>query len=229
MENYNQEKLGNEIGEHSPSSRELIESEINLRRQIEEVAAESHALPREGKIMEDYVFEEKDAEGNTRQVMLSDLFEEGKNSLMIYSLKFSDKGKPLYEGCNSIADGINRMVFYAEQRVKIVIVGNISIDKLNEWAKMNGWDNLNLLSSAKNKYNSKYHGDNKKRNQLPILNVFRKTEDGIYHFYATELLFAPKEKELKKSDADTIWPLWNLFDLIPDELGANWNSKLSYR
>ena len=228
MENYNHEKFGNETGEFSPSANELIESEINLRRQIEEVAAESHALPIEGKIIEDYVFEEKDEAGITRQIKLSDLFESGKNSLMIYSIRFSDKGKPLYPACSSIADGINGMVFYAEQKVKIVIVGNASIDRLNDWSKSNGWNNLHLLSSAKNNYGSNYNGDNKKKNQRPILNVFRKTEDGIYHFYSTELLFAPKEKELKRNDADTIWPLWNLFDVIPDEIGANWNLNLSY-
>ena len=58
--------------------------------------------------------------------------------------------------------------------------------------------------------------EDEKGNQWPILNVFHKTNEGIFHFYATELLFAPAEKGQNGRHVDSIWPLWNLFDYTPE-------------
>ena len=130
--------------------------------------------------------------------------------------------------CNSIIDGIDGMVFHAEQRVNIAVVAKTSIGKLMQWAKGRGWKNVHLLSSLNNTYNADYFGEDEKQNQWPMLNVFRKTNEGIFHFYATELLLAPSDKGLDGGHVDSIWPLWNLFDLIPEGRGTNWYPKPEY-
>ncbi|MFZ2650546.1 MAG: DUF899 family protein [Burkholderiaceae bacterium] len=47
-----------------------------------------------------------------------------------------------------------------------------------------------------------------------------------FHFYNTELLFAPHEAEQDPRHVDLIWPLWNVFDLIPEGRSADWYPKL---
>src|SRR5262249_42676171 len=100
--------------------------------------------------------------------------------------------------------------------------------RIAEVARSRGWRNLRLLSSASNSYNADYQGENAKGDQLPMLNVFVKRDDGIYHTYSTELLFAPADPGQDGRHADSIWPLWNVFDYTPDGRGTTWRPKISY-
>ena len=228
MKNYHDKRFPNESEAYRNARNKLLESEIDLRRQTEAVASMRRSLPGGGKLKEDYVFEEMDEKGNIKQTKLSELFEPGKDSLIIYNFMFSPKNEKPCNMCNSIIDGINGMVFHAEQRVNIAIVAKTSIEKLMQWAQGRGWKNVHLLSSLKNSYNADYFGEDEKQNQWPMLNVFRKTDEGIFHYYATELLFAPADEGQNGRHVDSIWPLWNLFDLIPEGRGTNWYPKLEY-
>ena len=228
MKKYHDKKFPGESHAYREARNELLEAEINLRRQTEEVAELRRKLPHSARVKEDYVFEEKDKSGNIKQTKLSELFEDGKDSLIIYSFMFGPQNETPCTSCTSILDGLNGMVFHAEQRVNIAIVARTSIEKLMNWAEGRGWKNLHLLSSSGNTYNSDYFGENEKGNQLPILNVFHKTDEGIFHSYATELLFAPPEKGQNGRHVDSIWPLWNLYDYTPQGRGTDWYPKLKY-
>jgi predicted dithiol-disulfide oxidoreductase (DUF899 family) len=228
MKSYHDKRFPNETESYRDARNQLLEAEINLRRQTEEVAAMRRKLPSGGKLKEDYVFEEMDDNGAIKQTNLSELFEPGKDSLIIYSFMFGPQNEKPCVMCNSIIDGIDGMVFHAEQRVNIAVVAKTSIEKFKQWADSRGWKNVRLLSSSKNNYNTDYFGEDEKGNQLPALNVFRKTDEGIFHFYATELLFAPSEKGQNGRHVDSIWPLWNLFDLIPEGRGTTWYPKHEY-
>ena len=228
MKNYHDKRFPRETEAYRVARNELLEAEMELRRQTEAVAAMRRNLPDGGKLKEDYVFEEMDAYGNIKQTKLSQLFEPGKDSLIIYSFMFSPKDEKPCNMCNSIIDGINGMVFHAAQRVNIAIVAKAPIEKLMQWAKGRGWKNVHLLSSLNNTYNADYFGEDEKQNQWPALNVFRKTEKGIFHFYATELFFVPPEKGQEVRHVDSIWPLWNLFDFIPEGRGTGWYPKFEY-
>jgi len=229
MNNYHDKRFPNESEAYREARNELLEAEIDLRRQTEEVAAMRRNLPNGGKLKEDYVFEELDAGVNIKQTKLSELFEPGKDSLIIYSFMFAPQNEKPCTSCNSIIDGIDGMVFHAEQRVNIAVVAKASIEKFTQWAEGRGWKNVHLLSSLNNTYNKDYFGEDEKQNQWPALNVFRKTGEGIFHFYATELLFAPSEKGQNGRHVDAIWPLWNLFDMIPEGRGTTWHPKHEYK
>lgn len=228
MENYHDKKFPNECNEYRLARNELLHAEINLRRQTEEVAALRRKLPYSAKVKEDYVFEEKDASGKITQTRISELFKTGKDSLIIYSFMFGPKNEKPCTSCTSILDGLNGMIFHAEQRVNVAVVAKTSIDKLTEWAEKRGWGNLHLLSSAGNTYNIDYYGEDEKGNQWPILNVFKKVGSEVYHVYATELLFSKSEKGQNSRHVDAIWPLWNLFDYTPDGRGTDWYPKHFY-
>jgi predicted dithiol-disulfide oxidoreductase (DUF899 family) len=67
----------------------LLDAEIELRRQIEAVAAERRSLPLGGEVPTDYGFEESTGEADgTRTVRLTELFEGGKDTLFLYSFMF---------------------------------------------------------------------------------------------------------------------------------------------
>jgi predicted dithiol-disulfide oxidoreductase (DUF899 family) len=228
MKQYHDKHFPGEDNAYREARNELLEAEIQLRRHTEEVAALRRNLPNGGPVKEDYIFEEQDAAGHSSHTKLSELFENGKDSLIIYSFMFGPKNEKPCTSCSSILDGLNGMIYHAEQRVNIAVVAKTSIDKLTAWAESKGWHSLRLLSSAGNSYNIDYFGEDEKGNQQPNLNVFRKTDKGIFHFYATELLFAPSEKGQNGRHVDSIWPLWNLFDYTPEGRGTDWYPKHVY-
>ena len=130
--------------------------------------------------------------------------------------------------CTSIMDGVNSMVFHVNDRLNFVAVAKSPVGKIRGVVKNGAWNNLRFLSSNKNSYNTDYFAENDKGNQLPVLNVFHKTPEGIFHFYAAELLYVPPEKGQNGRQVDMIWPEWNLFDYTPEGRGTDWYPKLKY-
>lgn len=228
MTNLHDKHFTNETTEYRNSRNELLEAEINLRRQTEKTAELRRKLPQGGKLKEDYVFEETDEKGNVKQTKLSELFAPGKDILVIYNFMFAPDAKGPCVMCNSILDGLDGMIFHAEQRINFAAVAKAPVEKFKKWGDSRGWKNLRLLSSNKNTYNFDYFGENEKGAQMPMLNVFRKTPDGIFHLYGTEMLFASSEKGGEPRHVDSIWPLWNLFDFTPDGRGTDWYPKYKY-
>jgi predicted dithiol-disulfide oxidoreductase (DUF899 family) len=220
----------------SPAYRDarnrLLEAEVALRRNIEEVAALRRKLPVGGEIPEDYVFEEGAADINdikaARKTRLSELFSPGKDTLVLYSYMFGPNMPAPCVSCTSILDGLNGAAPHVRQRVNFAVVAKSPLARVRETARGRGWNNLRLLSSASNTYNRDYHGEDEKGEQLPSLNVFVRRDGKIYHFYHTELLFAPAEPGQDGRHVDLIWPIWNMFDFTPEGRGTDWYPRLSY-
>ena len=76
---------------------QLLEAEKNLRKNVEEVAALRRKLPLGGEVAQDYVFTAGAADLNDthteRKVRLSELFQPGKDTLIIYSYMFGPNMK----------------------------------------------------------------------------------------------------------------------------------------
>ena len=221
-----------ESGEYREARDRLLREEVALRRHIEEVAARRRALPLGGPVAEDYVFEEGAAElddvGTVRRVQLSDLFERGKDTLVAYSFMYGPAMEKPCPMCTAMLDSLNGTAPHASQRVNLVVVAKSPLERIRAHARARGWRNLRLLSSAGNTYNRDYHADAADGSQNPILNVFVKRDGEVRHFYATELLFAKTEPGQNPRHVDSIWPLWNLFDLTPKGRGEDWYPRLSY-
>jgi predicted dithiol-disulfide oxidoreductase (DUF899 family) len=222
-----------ESAEYRKARNELLAAEIELRRNIEAVAAARRRLPLGAQIAQDYIFEEGPADlsrdGEVRSTRLSELFDVGKGSLLIYSYMYGPAMATPCTSCTSILDGLNGTAPHVRDRVNFVVVAKSPIQRIRAVARERGWRNLRLLSSAGNTYNLDYRGENKEGSQLPSLNVFVKRDRKIHHFYHTELLFAPREPGQDGRHVDMIWPLWNLFDYTPEGRGEKWYPKLSYR
>lgn len=217
-----------ESPEYRDVRNKLIEAEIELRRKTEEVAELRRKLPVGGKVKEDYEFQEMDDYGNIKQTKLSELFMPGKDTMIIYNAMYGPEDREPCPSCTQFMDGMNGMIFHAEQRVNFAMVSKAPIERIEKWASSRGWKNLHVLSSNKNMYNKDYFGENDKGEQMPSLNVFRKTPNGVFHFYNTELLFVKPDEGQDPRHSDVIDPLWNLFDYTPEGRGTDWYPKLSY-
>ena len=213
---------------------------------MEAAAASRRALPPGGPVPEDYVFQGAGADGALTSVKLSELFEPGKNSLVIYSFMFprdpSDSspgpaiGKtaalPLEEGpcpsCTALLDQLDGAAEHARQHIDFVVVAKTSLARLLTFAEERGWRRLRLVSSTTNTYNRDYHAETAAGVQRPMLNVFHRDSDNIRHFWGSELLYATTDGDQEPRHVGTLEPLWNLFDLTPEGRPNDWYEQLSY-
>jgi predicted dithiol-disulfide oxidoreductase (DUF899 family) len=235
-----------EKDEYREARDHLLEREIELRRQMEAVAAARRELPPGGEIPEDYVFKGEGPSREPADVRLSDLFAPGKDSLAIYSFMFprdpaddrpgpvreKESGKlPLAEApcpsCVSLLDQLDGAVEHLSQNMNFAVVAKSPLPRILTWRDERGWRRLRLLSSADNTYNRDYLAETPEGAQRPILNVFHRDGESIRHFWGSELFYGPWDPGQDPRHVGTIEPLWNLFDLTP-EGRPDWDEQLSY-
>jgi len=226
-EAFHDKQFPNETTEYRERRNALLQSEMDLRQRIEEVAALRRSLPLGGAPPEDYAFEEEIADKTVTQVHLSGLFAPGKDTLLLYSFMYPPDAEAPCPACTALIDGLDGTAPHLMDRVNFAAVARASIQKFRAWADSRGWRNIRLLSSARNTYNRDYFAETDLASQLPVMNVFVKSTDAtIRHFYATELLYTPSEGHPRH--ADLFWPLWNLLDITPGGRGTDWLPKYSY-
>ena len=238
--------LPGESREYRTARDRLLEREIELRRAMEAVAAARRELPAGGQVKLDYVFQRAGADGAPTDVRISELFEPGKDSLVIYSFMFPrDPGDPtpgprdgetallpLAEGpcpsCTAFLDQLDGAAEHAGQRVNLAVVAKAPLPRLLAFAGERGWRGLRLLSSAGNTYNADYSAETPDGLQRPMLTVFRRDRETIRHFWSSELLYARADRGQEPRHVGTLEPLWNLFDLTPEGRPTNWVEQFSY-
>ena len=79
---------------------------------------------------------------------------------------------------------------------------------INDWAKVRGWSQINLISGFGSTFQADYRCQMDSDDmQLPVMHVFRKLDNQIVHFWGTEM---------QENHMDTVWPYWNLMDFTPE-------------
>jgi predicted dithiol-disulfide oxidoreductase (DUF899 family) len=235
-----------ESAEYRAARDLLLEREIELRREMEAVAAARRELPPGAVVPEDYVFQGAAADGSPTEIRLSELFAPGKDSLVIYSFMFprdpADERPgpasgetallPLAEGpcpsCTALLDQLDGAAEHAAQQVNLAVVAKSPLERILTFAEERGWRRLRLLSSAANTYNRDYLGETPEGFQRPMLNVFHRDGETIRHFWGSELFYAPTDPGQDPRHAGTLEPLWNLYDLTPEGRGTDWDEQLYY-
>ncbi len=216
----------NESSAYREARNRLLDAEAALRQQTEDVAAMRRAVPMGGAVKMDYVFDEM-ADGRVRKVKLSELFAPGKDSLFVYGFMYGPNMKQACPLCTSILDGLNGNAAHITQRMNFAVVARSPIERITAFATSRGWTNLRLLASASNTYQSDYFAEDHEGNQWPMANVFVRRNDGVYHFWGSELLYRSYESGDMRH-VDMMWPLWNVLDLTPAGRGTSWYPALSY-
>jgi predicted dithiol-disulfide oxidoreductase (DUF899 family) len=130
--------------------------------------------------------------------------------------------------CTSFMDAMDGELRHVSQRINFAACARSAADRFRDHARSRGWRALRLLSSARNTFNADYHAEDGHGGQRPIAHIFVRTDGGIRHAYSTEMFFVPTEPGQSPRHLDTMWPLWNVFDLTPIGRGEEFWPQLDY-
>lgn len=215
--------LPNESPDYRAARDRLLQAELELRRQLEAVAALRRELPPGGEVPEDYLFDAKDG-----KIKLSQLFRRS-TTLVAYSFMFGPNMPEACPSCTSILDSLDGAAPHLAQVTDMVVIARSPITRIVEHAKSRAWSRLRLLSSANNTYNRDYGAETSDGEQMPMLNVFRKDGATVRHFWSSEMLYAKTDDPAQgPRHVDLIWPIWNVLDVTLQGRGTDWEPKLSY-
>ena len=223
MVKYHDLTYPNESSDYREARDALLTEEIELRRQAEKVSSLRRTLPLGGALKEDYVFQNLSGE----DVKLSQLFSNKSPNLLIYGFMYRPGGD-VCPVCTSLLDGLNGSASHIKQNLNFAVVAKASVEELNEWSNSRNWSNLTILSAGKTTYNLDYHAENEEERQLMMMNVFRKSDDGIFHSLGYEIKHAPRGDEQNPRQRDQIWPLWCIYDLTLDGRPSDWFPAYNY-
>jgi predicted dithiol-disulfide oxidoreductase (DUF899 family) len=216
----NKAHFPNESAEYRKVRNALLAEEIELRRHIERVAALRRTLPLGGGIPEDYTFE-----GHDGTVRLSQLFGD-KDTLIVYSMMFGPQRERACPMCTAMVTSWEGTARNLRERVALAVTLRSPIDRLLEFKKERGWQNLQIYSDTKGDYTRAYvsadDGD------VPGLNVFTRIDGTIRHFWSGEMSGEMADRGQDPRGAPDLDPLWTILDLTPAGRGATWYPKLEY-
>lgn len=218
-------------GEYIAARNKLLVAELDLRNQMERVAAMRRLLP-PGAPMPEYIFEEgchtlagQEKDGPVNEVTLRQLV--GERSLVVFHLMFVEDEDEACPSCSMWVDGFNGVASHLYQHVNFAVIAKAPLHKLRSWAWERGWDKLRLLSSFGTTFNADMnleHPDWRPRlKQAPAISVFRKDNDMVRHVYSAP----PEFKPGTMGAMDLFSPVWNVLDIIPEGRGG-WDPSNSY-
>jgi predicted dithiol-disulfide oxidoreductase (DUF899 family) len=122
------------------------------------LAAQRLRLPLGGPVPTDYEFQEWDTHTGSRRAValseLSELFDEGKDTLFVYSFMFitGPGGDPIGSpcpNCTSIIDAVSGHARHLTQRINVAVSAKASIEHFPAHAHSRGWADIRLVSSGR--------------------------------------------------------------------------------
>ena len=210
----------NESPEYRTARNALLAEEIELRRHIERVAAQRRALPAGGEIPKDFEFDSEN--GRAR---LSDLFGD-KDTLMIYSMMYGPQRKAPCPMCTSFLTSWNGTATNLRELVAIAVTARSSIERLVEYKRKRGLDQLSFVSDISGEYTRAYvNGEDA---DVPGFSVFTRRDGKVRHFYSGEMSSGMADPGQDPRGAPDLDPLWLMLDITPEGRGAEWYPKLEY-
>jgi predicted dithiol-disulfide oxidoreductase (DUF899 family) len=240
-------RFPNESEEYRRARNALLAEEIELKRNMERVAAQRRALPAGGLVSEEYVFDALRQDGKTVKVKLSELFTPGKDTLVVYSFMFprhpkDERPAPTHgatarlkreEGpcpsCAAFLDQLDGAAKHLEAAgLNFVVVAAAPLDRLLDFARDRQWKSLRLLSSAGSNFKRDYRAETPEGHQDPMMMVFHRTEDGVRHFWSSEMSYVEPDPGQDSRHNGTLEPLWNMLDLTPGGRPSRWREQLQY-
>jgi len=216
----NKAHFPNESKEYRTARNSLLVQEIELRRQIERVAALRRALPVGGEIPKDYEFASESG-----PMRLSNLFGD-KDTLMVYSMMYGPQRTAPCPMCTSFLTAWNGVAVNLRERVAIAVTARSAIERLVEYKKQRGFAKLPLVSDMSGEYTRTYV--NPEDADVPGFSVFTLRDGTIRHFYSGEMSGEMADPGQDPRGAPDLDPLWLLLDLTPQGRGADWYPKLDY-
>jgi predicted dithiol-disulfide oxidoreductase (DUF899 family) len=210
----------NETPEYRKARNTLLAEEIELRRHIERVAALRRALPLGGTVPKDYTLESERG-----PIRFSGLFGD-KQTLIIYSMMFGPQRQHPCPMCTSFLNSWDGTARNLRERVALAVFARSPIERLLDFKKERGWQNLPLYSDNSGNYTRTYVSAEDA--DVPGLNIFTRRDGTIRHFWAGEMSGEMADSGQDPRGAPDADPLWTFLDLTPEGRGTNWYPMLEY-
>jgi predicted dithiol-disulfide oxidoreductase (DUF899 family) len=119
----------NESAKYRTARNELLAEEIELRRHIERVAAQRHALPLGGEVPQDF-----ELVSETGPIPFSRLFGD-EDTLLVYSMMYGPARQAPCPVCTSFLSSWNGAAVNLRERVAIAVTARSPIDRLLDYKK----------------------------------------------------------------------------------------------
>jgi predicted dithiol-disulfide oxidoreductase (DUF899 family) len=210
----------NESAIYRTARNALLVEEIELRRHIEQVAAQRRAVPEGGEIPHDF-----EVVSETGPIRFSGLFGD-KDTLMVYSMMYGPERKAPCPMCTSFLSSWNGIAVNLRERSAIAVTARSPIERLVEYKKHRGFANLPFVSDVSGDYTRTYVNPNDA--DVPGFSVFTQRNGTIHHFYSGEMSSAMADPGQDPRGAPDLDPLWLMLDLTLEGRGTDWYPKLEY-
>jgi predicted dithiol-disulfide oxidoreductase (DUF899 family) len=210
-----------ESSEYRTARNELLVEEIELRRQIERVAARRRALPNGGEVPYDF-----ELVSETGPIRFSSLFG-NRDTLMVYSMMYGPERKAPCPMCTSFLNSWNGTAVNLRERSKLAVTARSPIDRLADYKKQRGFANLPFVSDMSGDYTRTYV--NPDDADVPGFSIFARRNGKVLHFYSGEMSGAMADPGQDPRSAPDLDPLWLMLDLTPEGRGTDWYPKLEYK
>src|SRR6202049_971498 len=172
----------NESREYRDARDLLLKDERELVDKVKSVAARRRNLPLGGQLKEDYVFQWANDGKVGQSVKFSELFAD-KNTLLLYSFMYGPNWDNPCPSCTSLVDGFDRSSYQVTRHASFVAIAKAPAEKINAWAKKRGWSQIALVSGSDSSYQADYKCQRDSDDmQLPVMHVFSRREERIFHF-----------------------------------------------
>lgn len=220
-------RVAGESDAYAVARARLLEEEVALKEHVERVAAMRRGLPRDTPV-EDYVFREGprdlDTEGPSREVRLSELFDDPDRALVVYQFMYGGAQTSPCPVCSMWIDGFAGVARHLDDTMNFAVVARAGLQDLRAWGRHRGWAGLRLVSAAGTSFKRDLRMENEDGTQNPGLSVFVLGPDGSpRHFYTGEAHLVDEHWR----GIDLCSPVWNLLDLTPAGRG-DWLPSLEY-
>ena len=211
----------NDSAEYRAARTALLAEEVELRRQIQRVAAQRRALPPGGRAPH---YEFLDESGH--RLGLADLFGT-HDTLITYFWMYGPKRERPCPMCTALLGSFDIPARDLEQRVALAVVGRSPVARQLAFARERGWRNLRFYQCVGDDFARDYRGLAPDGSEWPALDVWRKDGAFVRHFWAGES-GGTEDPGQDPHGAPDPTPLWTLLDLTPGGRGTDWYPKLDY-
>jgi predicted dithiol-disulfide oxidoreductase (DUF899 family) len=218
----------NESPEYRRARDALLVQEIELRRQIESVAAQRRALPLGGEVRGDYQFVgEASSVAGANPIGIAELFAD-KDTLFVYNWMYGPKRERPCPMCTALLSSLNGNADHLRQRIAVAIVGLSPIERQIAFKVERGWKNLPMYADVNGKFSQDYHAIMDDGTDTAAQNVFVRRDGTIRHFWGEEMGFATADPGQDPRGAVELSVLWSVLDLTPGGRGTDWYPRITY-